>query len=73
MSGLPKNNNYINNDKSHDSWLFLFLTFTKKKNGDFQAVFFKEKLDKGLEPTKQSLIAKLGKQSLEKARLMPVY
>jgi hypothetical protein len=25
----------INNYKSHDSWLFLFLTFTKKKNGDF--------------------------------------
>ena len=34
----------LTNYKSHDSWLFLFLTFTKKKNGDFQAVFFKRKI-----------------------------
>ena len=40
---------------------FYFLHLQKRRMGIFKRVFSKEKLDKGLEPTKQSLIDKIGK------------
>ena len=40
---------------------FYFLHLQKRRMGIFKRVFSKEKLDKGLEPTKQSLIEKIGK------------
>jgi fused signal recognition particle receptor len=40
---------------------FYFLHLQKRRMGIFKRFFSKEKLDKGLEPTKQSLIDKIGK------------
>jgi fused signal recognition particle receptor len=40
---------------------FYFLHLQKRRMGIFKRFFSKEKLDKGLEPTKQSLIGKIGK------------
>jgi fused signal recognition particle receptor len=40
---------------------FYFLHLQKRRMGIFKRFFSKEKLDKGLEPTKQSLINKIGK------------
>lgn len=40
---------------------FYFLHLQKRRMGIFKRFFFKEKLDKGLEPTKQSLVDKIGK------------
>jgi fused signal recognition particle receptor len=40
---------------------FYFLHLQKRRMGIFKRFFSKEKLDKGLEPTKQSLIEKIGK------------
>ena len=40
---------------------FYFLHLQKRRMGIFQRFFSKEKLDTGLEPTKQSLIGKIGK------------
>ena len=40
---------------------FYFLHLQKRRMGIFKRFFSKEKLDKGLEPTKQSLVNKIGK------------
>ena len=40
---------------------FYFLHLQKRRMGIFKRFFSKEKLDKGLEPTKQSLVDKIGK------------
>ena len=40
---------------------FYFLHLQKRRMGIFKRFFSKEKLDKGLQPTKQSLIGKIGK------------
>ena len=40
---------------------FYFLHLQKRRMGIFKRFFSKEKLDKGLQPTKQSLISKIGK------------
>jgi len=48
-------------------WLFLFHTFTKNKGmGLLKSFFSKKKLDKGLEPTKTSLLDKIGKAVIGK-------
>ena len=40
---------------------FYFLHLQKRRMGILKRFFSKEKLDKGLEPTKQSLVDKIGK------------
>jgi fused signal recognition particle receptor len=48
---------------------FYFLHLQKKRMGIFKRFFSKEKLDKGLEPTKQSLIHKIGKAVAGKSKV----
>jgi fused signal recognition particle receptor len=47
--------------KATNCGFFYFLHLQKRRMGIFKRFFSKEKLDKGLEPTKQSLIDKIGK------------
>ena len=45
----------------------------KKEEWGFLSGFFQKKIRQGLEPTKQSLIGKIGKAVAGKSTLMPVY